>query len=814
LDVQPEREKVAVLGGGPAAMAAAFELTATPELRERYEVTVYQPGWRLGGKCASGRNMGKKRGRRIEEHGLHVWFGFYENALTLMVRAYEELKRDKGLPLSTFEKAFHECDESVLYDRQDGQWVTFAFTAPKNQLRPGEKQPLPTFWDIAKWVCEWALRDFSKLPSPGGSTSRRRRRPARARASKDLWDGLAAFLNAPVGQIGLGGEDLLRMALELAVEAQRTGTDALPRDHMPTLQQSVAPKIRADIAKSIESLFVSLLVGFRDWLWTMFETPIEEDPQVRMYFTMFDTFASATAGIVEDGVLASGWEAINQYDLCEWLARHGAKQPTLGKTPAERAPVLRSIYDVAFAYPEGKIENANAAAGTAMNDFLRLSFSYRGSIMYKMQAGMGETVLMPFYDVLKKRQFLRKDCVQFKFFHAVTGLHLSPDQTTVEAIDVVEQVGMKKTTYQPIVKVKKLDCWPSEPLWEQIPGGTEFQKQEPDFEGEADPLRRGASGAETLTRGRDFHHIVLAIPVGALPPLCTEIVRYNRPFARMLQTAVTVETQAFQLWLAATPQDLGWTQSQNSVAGCYVEPIDTWCDMTHLLPCEEWKPRDGVAGLAYFCGVLCERVGENQAQANERVKQHAGDFLANHIGPLWPKSRNARGGFIWEVLADPAEPLGFVQGPARLGSQYFRANVSLSERYVLTPKGTIKDRLRAGESGITNLYLAGDWTRNGIDGGCVEAAMASGIQAARSLAGIEREVLGEDDKWLSSSLPGAISMPPPLPAKGPPGASSQNLPVTGAPKGKNPRNPRNPKNLARPKPPPRRRPQTTEDRND
>ena len=39
--------KVAVLGGGCGAMSAAFYLTSTPELRARYEVTVYQQGWRL-----------------------------------------------------------------------------------------------------------------------------------------------------------------------------------------------------------------------------------------------------------------------------------------------------------------------------------------------------------------------------------------------------------------------------------------------------------------------------------------------------------------------------------------------------------------------------------------------------------------------------------------------------------------------------------------------------------------------------------------------------------------------------------------------
>jgi uncharacterized protein with NAD-binding domain and iron-sulfur cluster len=55
-------------------IAAAFHLTSTPDLLERFDVTVYTPGWRLGGKCASGRGEGPAE--RIEEHGLHVWLGF------------------------------------------------------------------------------------------------------------------------------------------------------------------------------------------------------------------------------------------------------------------------------------------------------------------------------------------------------------------------------------------------------------------------------------------------------------------------------------------------------------------------------------------------------------------------------------------------------------------------------------------------------------------------------------------------------------------------------------------------------------------
>ena len=85
----PKPVKVAIIGGGCAGMTSAFELTR-PEHAGRYEVTVYQPGWRLGGKGASSRGAAD----RIEEHGLHLWMGYYDNAFRLMRECYEELARD------------------------------------------------------------------------------------------------------------------------------------------------------------------------------------------------------------------------------------------------------------------------------------------------------------------------------------------------------------------------------------------------------------------------------------------------------------------------------------------------------------------------------------------------------------------------------------------------------------------------------------------------------------------------------------------------------------------------------------------------
>src|SRR5215218_2592214 len=156
---QPTR--VAVLGGGVGGITAAFELTATPELRERFEVTVYQLGWRIGGKGASGRNAAAAT--RIEEHGLHVWFGFYDNAFRAMRDAYEELGRPSDAPLATIEDAFHGCDQLVLYDRQGDGWHAHRFDVPPNFLRPGDPGPLPTFWEMAATACRWALGAWRDL---------------------------------------------------------------------------------------------------------------------------------------------------------------------------------------------------------------------------------------------------------------------------------------------------------------------------------------------------------------------------------------------------------------------------------------------------------------------------------------------------------------------------------------------------------------------------------------------------------------------------------------------------------------------------
>ena len=90
----PSRRRVAILGGGMAGVAAAWRLSE-PGWEERFEhITIYQRGARLGGKGASHRGANG----RVEEHGLHIWLGYYDNAFRLLRECYQELDRPRTDP--------------------------------------------------------------------------------------------------------------------------------------------------------------------------------------------------------------------------------------------------------------------------------------------------------------------------------------------------------------------------------------------------------------------------------------------------------------------------------------------------------------------------------------------------------------------------------------------------------------------------------------------------------------------------------------------------------------------------------------------
>jgi uncharacterized protein with NAD-binding domain and iron-sulfur cluster len=123
---------------------------------------------------------------------------------------------------------------------------------------------------------------------------------------------------------------------------------------------------------------------------------------------------------------------------------------------------------------------------------------------------------------------------------------------------------------------------------------------------------------------------------------------------------------------------------------------------------------------------------------SQTVKGNAIAFLSRPVLALWPGASAGTASFNWNLLVDPAG----ASGVQRFDSQYWRANIDPSSRYVLAPPGGISARLQPDQSGFANLFLAGDWTYTPMNSGCVEAATMSGLRAAQGVLGSPVPIYG------------------------------------------------------------------------
>jgi hypothetical protein len=338
----------------------------------------------------------------------------------------------------------------------------------------------------------------------------------------------------------------------------------------------------------------------------------------------------------------------------------------------------------------------------------------------------------------------------------------SADGATIEQILIDEQAalapGLKE--YQPFVPVNGIECWPATTLWEQIKDGAQFAANDVDFEDYYTPQQPPAVPLAPLRRGQDqdFDQVILGISVGALDTICKQLIDQKRCWADMVSHVATARTQSLQLWVDRDVRDLGGpfvarkdgpvvppaTKPTPELLGPivtgYVPSFDTYADMSQLLPAEAW-PNPGPGSVAYFCSVMGDDEAPNDTKlATAKVRSNASDWLKADLGVLWTDI-GQRANFRWDLLhaERPAN------GEARLDQQYWRANISPSERYVLSLPGTLKSRMEPGASGYGNLFLAGDWTKApDINAGCVEVAAMSGLMAASALSGVPIPIVCAD----------------------------------------------------------------------
>jgi uncharacterized protein with NAD-binding domain and iron-sulfur cluster len=459
---------------------------------------------------------------------------------------------------------------------------------------------------------------------------------------------------------------------------------------------------------------------------------VRTNPAARRSYELVELVTANLVGIMVDGLLTNpdGFRAINHLDYREWLRGHGIDPASL------ESPILRGMYDLVFGYEGGDPARPRFSAGLGLDLATKMLLEYSGALFWKMQAGMGEVIFAPLYEVLRERG------VDFRFFHRVDALRLSEDGRSIAAIDLGVQADLAEgvSAYDPLTRVKGLPCWPDAPLAAQLRDADPLDGV--DLESLWSPRRD--VGRRTLEAGKDFDIVVFAISLGMVPHICSELVDASPAWRSMVDNLGTVATQALQLWLSEDERGLGWSGPAGVTMSGYVKPFDTWASMSHLLPLEDWHEADQPRTIAYFCGVLETPSAldgtPDPARENRAVRARARTFLDRDVATLWPAAVDD-GGFRWPLLCDGTQSA--TNGPEQLDTQYWRANIDPSDCYVQSLPGTDQYRLRPGRTGFTNLVVAGDWTDSGLNAGCVEAAVRSGQLAARAVrAQLERSGQG------------------------------------------------------------------------
>lgn len=719
--------EVAIIGGGCAAITAAFELSR-PEHGNKYRITVYQQGWRLGGKGASGRGPAD----RIEEHGLHVWLGFYENAFRLMRECYAELGRDPGdCEIADWQDAFYPDPHVGMADiGRDGQWLHWTANFPPADGLPGDP-----------------LTEGNPFTMTGYLTRT-------AALLRTLLTSVRTSGTSPQETDAAGGDQS-----SLTVNGIRSGIDRLLSlgllGTVTGLLEAVA--LLEIIFRSLpgypENAVLRLLRGIGKTVRGKLEDVAQRDDESRYIWEIIDLVLAILVGIVRFRLVTDrrGFDAINEFECREWLLLNGASKRSVDSA------FVRGLFDLAMAYPGGDPGRPALAAGQAIRGSLRMFFSYRGAMFWKMRAGMGDIVFAPFYEVLKMRG------VRFQFFHRLENVKLGDsdalvagDKPHVYALEfdiqalVRPAVGVndiENGEYQPLVNVRGLPCWPSTPDFAQLVDGEILQSEGRQFESFWD--RRKVT-SRTLEVGKDFDFVVLGVGIGAIPHLCAEILQRDQRWRDMVEYVKSVPSQAFQIWMSCDMQELGWNDPPTTLSA-FIKPFDTWADMGHLIDQESWPHKPG--SIAYFCNVLADAPAERSdreypARRRAEVRDNAIRFLNQGISSLWPAAVAPDGGFRWELLVDPTTPRNDAErvGEAAFDTQFWTANVNPSDRYTLALPGSMKYRISPLDNTYDNLTICGDWTNCGFNEGCVEAAVMSGRLAAHALCQVPalEDIIGYD----------------------------------------------------------------------
>lgn len=717
-------KKLAVLGTGLGAMTAVFYMTNYTGWQDDWDIDVYQLGWRMGGKGASGRTMNKESGYRILEHGLHFFFSFYRNTFQFVLDLYRAWTPPANYAFQKWEDAFKPgCNNDM--------WVHM------------EDDAKPTPWAIINqedpahgWMCQhrYPSTEMKGAPTPW-----------------NLFKKLVRMIEAKAPD---SWSHLIHSVTNTIKAHNNTPPVGQQRERLLFNLRALHSRVRAD----------TLLNDVNDWPpkgWcnagnTTLPATKEACKEFFRRATLME--ASIGVGVVADDLFIRGFDSVNNESLDAWLCRHGDLCKGT-KSGLRRDDLIRGLFDGVFGYANGRMSTPNFAAGNFLQNALQAMcppgpVDDELAVTMRMNAGMGEVIFTPAYEILKARG------VRFHFFHKVEALK-TDDGETISNIDIKVQATVKagSAAYEPTFDTANLRVWPDLSTPSQCDGCDKFFDQLQ----EGDVIRKGnvnlesyfsdwpGVGTKRLTKGIDFDMVLNGISSGALPYVSSDLMAKNTEWRTFVETTQTVATISLQVWTYNTTEELGYVipnvdpnnrpRTEVMAAGG-PEPYDTIADMTHLIQYET-SNASATDGIPHSVWYFVSPIDYNATAANlsdtstpavefERAFKAGIEWLEKHTFQVMPKWADS----LYESMVAPPG----VVGRDRLRYQYWRSNIEPTELYVLSTTGSIKHRpypypYREAHKvhPFKNMAVAGDHTRNGLNLGCAEAATTSGMMAAFGL---------------------------------------------------------------------------------
>lgn len=676
---------IRILGGGPSGLATAFHLTSpqyNPTWKQRYDVVVYQMGWRLGGKGATGRNPDAFN--RIEEHGIHLFGNMYANSLHMLYAALQEL----GQP-NAMDTEFEPSNFQLVSDFLEGRWHGFEGWLPNNDEKPWMHGVAGDITAICEGVIStvYGIWDASQLPpppKPGPQPS----------AGLDPIGALIAWLE----ELLTSAETKIDQELQKPVQQRSPQLDIwiwefVQVDLVTACMRGVdADNILGNGIDSIDS------VPYRDWLirnqlhpLTQASAIVQAIPNTCMQYPDGDTtgFGDMSAA------------AYLTFVLRQMVAPGNAAyffRVSTGETvilPLYQVLLKRGVRFDFFSKISDLVPDSTGTNIVRIERSRQATSSQNPPVPYqplvKLTSGQLVWPNAPLYDQLKEGPTLKAKKIDLESWWA--DWSGTPDPITVNPGDVIV-VALPPAAQALVCATAAGAVNDPNKRWKNMLANVKtcatqavqiWLDQTTSTLGWPDLM---ASDPKKLTTNR------------YLGPTFTNPLSAFADFSRAI---------ASEAWPAnAAPRGLIY-----------------FCG-----PLQDPDPIPGFDDHDY------------PKREKERVRAEATQYL-RQLGGLLPNAANIanRGGFVSEPNSIDFGVLHCYQNDAttfgenRFEQQYYRANIDPNERYTISTPGSLTYRVSPWQSGYARVVLSSDAVFTGFNIGSFEGAVMSGMLAAYAITG-------------------------------------------------------------------------------